>query len=151
MSNDTTGLQVVSNENKGVSLKSLTIAELLAKAAKLKSNDVEFSQIPDPTTMQYYSASTELKQGQETRFIFAAMIVLEVVDETTGEIKDAPTAILVDENGEFFKNQSFGVTNFCATLTSGTAFKLRYIETRKSKTNAMRKVDIVTCYLETAS
>jgi len=72
-------------------------------------------------------------------------------NKTTGEIKDAPTAILVDENGEFFKNQSFGVTNFCATLTSGTAFKLRYIETRKSKTNAMRKVDIVTCYLETAS
>ena len=146
MTDSNKGLQVVSNENKGVSLKSLTIAELLEKAAKLKSKDVEFSQFPDPTTMQYYSVSTELKQGQEARFIFVAMIVLEVVDETTGEIKDAPTAILLDENGEFFKNQSFGVTNFCATLTSGTAFKLRYVLTRKSNTNAMRKVDVVLCY-----
>ena len=151
MTTENKGLQVVSNENKGVSLKSLTISELLEKAAKLKSNDVTFSQIPDPTTMQYYSASTELRKGEEAAFIFAALLVLEVIDPSTGEIKDAPTAIIVDKDGEFFKNQSFGVTNFCATLNSGTAFKLCYIETRKSKTNAMRKVDVITCYLETAS
>ena len=150
MTNENKGLQVVSAD-KDIALKSLTIEDLLQKAAKLKDNSVTFSQIPDPSTMPYYSASTELKKGGEAKFIFAALIVLEVVDETTGEIKDAPTAILVDENGEFFKNQSFGVTNFCATLNSGTAFKLCYIETRKSKTNAMRKVDVITCYLETAS
>ena len=98
--------------------------------------------------MQYYSASTELRKGEEAAFIFAALIVLEVIDPSTGEIKDAPTAIIVDKDGEFFKNQSFGVTNFCATLNSGTAFKLRYIETRKSKSNAIRNVDVITCYLE---
>lgn len=116
-----------------------TVIDLIERAKNV--NEMKAG-LPTPDSIEYLKIDEEVKEGGKIRLTYLATTVEERIEEETGEISMLPVAVVIDEQGRFWKNATFMFVRHFASRASGYQAEMTFVRYRKTKTgNKMQQLE----------
>ncbi len=121
-------------------LNAKVLAHLVEEAKKMKTAK---KGMISPDSIPYFEVDEQLSKGDEIRFTYAGRFVDERIEPETGEVKYLPTVVLIDQEGQYWKNSTHMLITHFASKQSGYKANVHYKGIKKtSKGNKMQSFEI---------
>jgi hypothetical protein len=122
--------------------KAIKVKDVLEIVEKAKAVEKTKAGLPSSDSIEYYPIDEKLKEGEKEKLTYLATTVENRIDPETAEMVMLPVAIVIDKDGNFWKNAAFSFVRHFAGQQSGYQAEMTFKGYRKTKTgNKMQRLE----------
>ncbi len=134
------GTNALAIENSYETLNVEVLAHLVEEAKKMKTAK---KGMISPDSIPYFEVDEQMTKGDEVRFTYAGRFIEERINPETAEVTQLPTVVIIDQEGQYWKNSSFMLVHHFASKPQGYKANVMYKGFKKTSTgNKMQTFEI---------